>query len=691
MGSVVLGKMVLSWCHECNLPVVGRTCDICSTKTEKVKCTPPGDIRPAFGPDLIPIRNIIDKQFGDGCGQRLIPSGNVVILNRVPDQDRMEEIIVAGHVVGNLKFIVGSGYKFILKQLGALRLLPHLEMSWVKVDDEAAVFIRKSTSVLAPGVMEAHEDIQPGDEVVVFSESGDLIGSGTARCPGPEMVASNHGLSVRLRQKWKDSTLPENYDKSGDWDLVIQANERTLQRYEQESVSFIHRTISQHPDHPVMVSLSGGKDSLAVLLLLLAAGERPGLLFLDTGLEFPETIENVHRTAEHYDLPLVIANAGNAFWKALPQFGPPAKDHRWCCKVCKLGPTARKIMETYPEGVLSFIGQRAYESMQRARKPRVWENPWVPGQIGASPIQNWTALHIWLYIFSKGAEYNPLYELGLSRIGCWLCPASDQADFLDIQKVHPDGDRWNEYLLQYAKGAGLSDEWVKYGLWKWKTPPGFVKDLMEQKGIEFKLSNAERNDQDELSESNDREGSPSTSSFSSSTSSSSSPSSSSSSSPSSSSSSSSSPSFSSSNLTFLLGEVYPSCTDEITAQGIFTRPLDIQREERLLSIIALTIFDPQTNTLSVGPNVNIMGEGTLSVQARDKETVLKLLGTVIDVTIRTEECVGCGICIARCPHEALFLDSDGRVDLKKDRCVHCRKCLGKCPVTDFRGDREFEI
>ena len=246
---------------------------------------------------------------------------------------------------------------------------------------------------------------------------------------------------------------------------------------------------SQHPDLPVMVSLSGGKDSLAVLLLVLEAGFDPTLLFLNTGLEFPETIENVKVTAQEYALDLVIADAGDAFWNNVSQFGPPAKDFRWCCKVCKLGPTARTIMETYPDGVLSFIGQRAYESTQRAKKPRVWENPWVPGQVGASPIQYWTALHIWLYLFWKKADYNPLYELGFARIGCWLCPASDQADYLEILKVHPEGERWKGFLETYAREKGFTQEWLDYGLWKWKKPPGFMKDLMERKGVHFREKN----------------------------------------------------------------------------------------------------------------------------------------------------------------------------------------------------------
>ena len=129
---------------------------------------------------------------------------------------------------------------------------------------------------------------------------------------------------------------------------------------------------------------------------------------MDTGLEFDQTKENVERIAEEHSLELIVESAGDSFWRNLEVFGIPAKDFRWCCKTCKLGPATRLIQKNFPNGVLSFIGQRAYESEQRARKGKVWRNPWTPNQLAASPIQKWTALHVWLYLMSKGARTNPL-------------------------------------------------------------------------------------------------------------------------------------------------------------------------------------------------------------------------------------------------------------------------------------------
>ena len=183
------------------------------------------------------------------------------------------------------------------------------------------------------------------------------------------------------------------------------------------------------------------------------------------------------RVAEKHGLQLITESAPKGiFFESLVHFGPPGRDFRWCCKTNKLGPTTRAIMKHYPNGVLSFIGQRRYESEQRSEKPRVWRNPWTPGQVGASPIQDWTALHVWLYIFSKGEEYNPWYDRGLDRIGCFLCPASDLSEMELVRNSSKCFDEWSAYLEKHASESDLPDSWRTYALWRWKLLPDSIQE-----------------------------------------------------------------------------------------------------------------------------------------------------------------------------------------------------------------------
>src|SRR5208337_4478895 len=74
------------------------------------------------------------------------------------------------------------------------------------------------------------------------------------------------------------------------WDEVIEKNRYHLKTLERNAI----RTIRQHmSDRPtVNVSFSGGKDSTAVLHLARKAGVTKAF-FIDTTLEFPETLEFV--------------------------------------------------------------------------------------------------------------------------------------------------------------------------------------------------------------------------------------------------------------------------------------------------------------------------------------------------------------------------------------------------------------
>jgi phosphoadenosine phosphosulfate reductase len=110
VGEVRLGKMHLRWCDSCDVPVLEQSsCGICASKTREVKLTPPGDARPAFEYDIGRIRSLVDDQFGPGTGELVVPDGRIVLLNKAPDIDRMDEVIVGGEVVGASRFNLVSG------------------------------------------------------------------------------------------------------------------------------------------------------------------------------------------------------------------------------------------------------------------------------------------------------------------------------------------------------------------------------------------------------------------------------------------------------------------------------------------------------------------------------------------------------------------------------------------------------
>ena len=50
-----------------------------------------------------------------------------------------------------------------------------------------------------------------------------------------------------------------------------------------------------------------------------------------------------------------------------------------------------------------------------------------------------------------------------------------------------------------------------------------------------------------------------------------------------------------------------------------------------------------------------------------------------DLLINEQWCKGCGICVAFCPKEALFMDEKGKAKKEKEKCTACGICETFCP------------
>jgi phosphoadenosine phosphosulfate reductase len=373
----------------------------------------------------------------------------------------MEEIVMGGSVVGAIRYIPDEKRWEPLPRPGAaLYIIPSL--GFVVVDPGAVASIREEgASVLAPGLVSIHPEVRAGDEVFILDTGGECAGVGRARVDAAETAGMTRGQVVRTRKNVRSSCIPG----PSTWDDAVVANARVLEEAETEAVSFI-RNVAANYHRQATVSYSGGKDSLATLLLVLKAIGTVPLLFADTGLEFPETYQNVGDVAALYGLEVVRSEGESRFWEAFSRYGPPAVNRRWCCSACKLLPLHDAIGARWGE-CLSFIGQRRYESFRRKESSRVFKNGIVRNQISAAPIQNWTALHVWLYLFRENAPYNPLYAEGLDRIGCYMCPSSDVAVIEVIREKYPElWNRWELQLSVWREEHGLPSGWVDEMRWR---------------------------------------------------------------------------------------------------------------------------------------------------------------------------------------------------------------------------------
>lgn len=458
-----LGKINLNWCDNCNVPILGKKCDICNSESRKVNVTPPGDFKFPLKGDM----EILDESFKDILKINFseVFSEKVIVLNRIPGPDRSEEIIVGGYVIAtvmhdfnNLRVALRPHFYVVAKE--------HLKDIFIQADPVAIESIKKGNNLMAPGIIKIGDYVKKDRDVFIVNDNKIPIALGISRISKNEKIEK--GMAVKVKFLMDDIKIP---DKKGDIKKIIEANRNYMKYREEKSVEMIKKLDGKN----TLVSFSGGKDSLVALHLAIRSGIKFKTVFLNTGLEFKETIEYVKKTAEKFQLDLDIIDAGKAFFLNLDHFGPPGRDYRWCCKVCKLGPTTRYIKEHSNGPIYMIIGQRAYESKTRSNSGEIWENRWVPNQIGISPIQNWNSLMVWIYIFEHGLEYNPWYDNGLWRTGCFMCPSQDLGDLNIVKNNYKEYQKWEEFLKSYAKKNNIPDEWVSYGLWRWNLLPKFLK------------------------------------------------------------------------------------------------------------------------------------------------------------------------------------------------------------------------
>ena len=452
-----LGRILLRWCDACHAPVLSKRC-ACGAETREVPVTPPGDARPAFPDDIALINGI----YGDHFGAPLIPEGHIALLNKVPDRDRMEEVIVGGGIAGIIRYFPDGRRWEPVPRPEACRLFTPAKR-FVVVSDDAVPFIRdQGMSVLAPGMVSIDGAVRAGDEVFILARDGACIGVGRAKADAETARTMEKGSVVRTRRNIASQLVPG----PATWDDAVRANAGVLKEAEAEAVAFVREVAGRNPGLVANVSYSGGKDSLATLLVVMKAIGRVPLLFADTGLEFPETYANVEEVSGKYGLEVLRTSGINRFWETFGSQGPPAVNARWCCRVCKLAPVAELIRERWGE-CLSFIGQRRYESATRARSDRVWRNRNVQSQLSAAPIHHWTVLHVWLYILREGAPYNAMYRHRMDRIGCFMCPSSDMALIHRIAEDYPAlWQDWTRKLSAWQQSQGLPAEWVTEGRWR---------------------------------------------------------------------------------------------------------------------------------------------------------------------------------------------------------------------------------
>ena len=290
-----------------------------------------------------------------------------------------------------------------------------------------------------------------------------------------------------------------------DVEYLLEINREAIETIENEAMDFILGCYDAYKDKvdDFVVAFSGGKDSQVILDLVtrVLPVEAFKAVFQDTDMELPCTYDIVAYTEEDYkyrfpNFKLYHAKSDRKALDLWKQYGPPSRVNRWCCSVMKTTIFRRTMKEIHKTDVQPkvavFEGVRADESARREAYNRIGVNVKHPNLINCRAIFRWNNSEIFLYLFSRGIELNPAYRMGLTRVGCGVCPfASDWSEYL-IRRIYPEiSKQYVAVIEQMARNLGLnskekinnyisSNNWQKNAGGRGLIPDGSRVDLISK-------------------------------------------------------------------------------------------------------------------------------------------------------------------------------------------------------------------
>lgn len=234
------------------------------------------------------------------------------------------------------------------------------------------------------------------------------------------------------------------------------------------------------------INVSGGKDSTALAIWSLETGLADcRYVFADTQHEHPITYEYLTYLEDRLGIKIERVQSEGMLNLCIRKQRFPSVKARFCTEQLKVIPLARYMDEAeehdgdHPHQV--FVGIRAEESPARAKMPEtIFSNVKYPPrrtsyQLRHHPLLDMYTGDVFALMKRHNIEPNPLYKMGMSRVGCFPCIMARQPELKKICKNFPETidklEDWEKQVAAASKqGAGT---WIPTSALPKGVPAGF--------------------------------------------------------------------------------------------------------------------------------------------------------------------------------------------------------------------------
>jgi phosphoadenosine phosphosulfate reductase len=173
--------------------------------------------------------------------------------------------------------------------------------------------------------------------------------------------------------------------------------------------------------HPrLLMATAFGAEGCCVIHMLAEIEPAVAFINLETGYQFPETLELRERLRERYGIAVeyIRPELGVADYET--EHGGPLHGLRpdQCCHDRKILPLRRVLERLQPRAWISAI--RKDQTTDRGVAEVVqWDAKF--NLVKVNPLLNWTKKDVWAFIVKHDVPYNSLHDRGYPSIGCWPC------------------------------------------------------------------------------------------------------------------------------------------------------------------------------------------------------------------------------------------------------------------------------
>jgi phosphoadenosine phosphosulfate reductase len=171
--------------------------------------------------------------------------------------------------------------------------------------------------------------------------------------------------------------------------------------------------------HPrLTMATAFGAEGCCLIHMLVEVEPGVRVFNLETGYQFPETLELRDRIKERYGIEVELVRPDLTVAQYEAKHGGLLHRIRpdQCCHDRKIVPLRRALAD-YDAWVSAI---RRDQTADRALAEVVqWDARF--GLVKVNPLLNWTRRDVWKFILAHDVPYNPLHDRGYPSIGCWPC------------------------------------------------------------------------------------------------------------------------------------------------------------------------------------------------------------------------------------------------------------------------------